>query len=174
MPAKKGDKVKKLDKVVEQAKNMDKPKKAKSGNQVKSGDTVKIEYKGSLDDGSVFDSSERHGQPLEFKIGSGQVIKGFESAIIGMKLGEEKKVKLQPSEAYGDHNPQLVKQVPRSQLPSEPELKLGMMLVIRLPNGAQIPARITQVTPESVTLDINHPLAGKTLNFEIKVVYISS
>lgn len=168
MPVKKEDKVKKT------VRKIDKETKVGSENKVKDGDTVRIEYKGTLDDGSVFDSSERHGQPLEFKIGAGQVIKGFENAIIGMKLGEEKKIKLQPSEAYGDFNPQLIKKVPRGQIPNEKGLKPGMILVIGLPNGIRIPAMITEVTDELVTMDLNHPLAGKTLNFEIKVVYISS
>jgi FKBP-type peptidyl-prolyl cis-trans isomerase 2 len=141
---------------------------------VKKGDKIKVEYTGTLNDGTVFDSSERHDQPLEFEAGSGKVIKGFDEAVIGMGLGEEKEIKIPPSEAYGDHNPQLIKKAPRSQLPKEPEPKAGMMLVISAPNGAKLPATITEVTDETVTIDLNHPLAGKTLNFKIKVVDISS
>ena len=141
---------------------------------VKSGDKVKVEYTGTLDDGTVFDSSEKHGKPLEFEVGAKQVIPGFENAVIGMKKGEEKEVKLKSSEAYGDPRPELVKKFPREQLPKDKELKAGMMLAVGLPNGAQIPARITDVNDKEVTIDMNHPLAGKGLNFKIKVVDISS
>lgn len=141
---------------------------------VKKGNKIKVEYTGTLDDGSVFDSSEKHGAPLEFEVGSGQIIIGFENAVIGMKKGDEKKIKLKPSEAYGEANPQLVKQVPKAQLPQTEELKTGMILGVKLPNGMQVPARITKITDETVTIDFNHPLAGKTLNFKIKVVDIAA
>ena len=90
---------------------------------VKKGDKVKIEYTGTFDDGTVFDSSEKHGQPLEFEAGAGKVIKGFDEALIGMKKGEEKDITLKPSEAYGDHNSQLVKKVPKNKLPPDKEIK---------------------------------------------------
>lgn len=137
---------------------------------IKEGDKVKIEYTGTLDDGTVFDSSEKHGKPLEFEVGVGQVIKGFENAVIGMKKGEEKEFKLQPAEAYGDYNPQLIKKIPKEQLPKDKELKSGMILVIGTPDGKKFPARITDVTDKEVSLDLNHPLAGKVLNFKIKVI----
>jgi FKBP-type peptidyl-prolyl cis-trans isomerase 2 len=133
---------------------------------------VKVEYRGTLDDETVFDSTENHG-PLEFEVGAEQVIESFENAVIGMEKGEEKEIKLQPSEAYGDHDPKLIRKIPRIQLP-EGELKPGMMLLMNLPNGIQLPAEIKEVTDETVTLDLNHPLAGKTLNFKIKVIDISS
>jgi peptidylprolyl isomerase len=141
---------------------------------VKSGDKVKVHYTGTFDDGNVFDSSEKHGQPLEFEIGAKQVIPGFENAIIGMKLGEEKSIRLEPSEAYGDINPQLTKKIERDHLPKDQEPKTGMILVINLPNGMQIPARIVEVTDKDVTIDLNHPLAGKTLNFKFKVIEINA
>jgi FKBP-type peptidyl-prolyl cis-trans isomerase 2 len=139
---------------------------------VGNGDKVKVEYKGTLDDGTVFDSSEAHGEPLEFEVGTGQIIPGFEEAIMGMEEGEEKEFKLEPSEAYGEHNPELVKAVPRDKMPLDEEPEAGMMLLTELPNGAKIPAVITEVTKEEVTIDLNHPLAGKTLTFEIKVIGI--
>jgi len=140
----------------------------------KEGDTVKVEYEGKLEDGTVFDSSEKHGgKPLEFQIGSKKVIPGFEKAVIGMEKGEEKEIKLKPAEAYGDPNPQLVKKIPRDKLPTDKELKPGMMLSIGLPTGQQIPARITEVGDKEVTIDLNHPLAGKNLNFKLKVMEIS-
>jgi len=137
---------------------------------VKKGDQVKVEYTGTLEDGSVFDSSENHGKPLEFEAGSGQVIKGFDDAVIGMEKSQEKEITLQPAEAYGDVNPELMKEVPRDKLPQDQEPKEGMMLALGLPNGQQMPAKIVKVDENSVTLDLNHPLAGKVLVFKIKVV----
>ncbi len=139
---------------------------------VKNGDKVKVEYEGTLDDGTVFDSSEKHGEPLEFEIGAGQIIPGFEDAVMGMENGEEKEFHLEASDAYGDRNPQLVQKIPRDQMPKEVEQ--GMVLVVGLPNGAQIPVKVTEVTDEWVTIDLNHPLAGENLNFKIKIVDVSS
>jgi FKBP-type peptidyl-prolyl cis-trans isomerase 2 len=139
---------------------------------VKNGDKVKVEYKGTFDDGTVFDSSEKCGAPLEFEVGAGQIIPGFENAVMGMENGEEKEFKLEPSDAYGDRNPQLVQKIPKDQLPKEVEQ--GMVLVVGLPNGAQIPVKVTEVTDEWVTIDLNHPLAGENLNFKIKIVDVSS
>ncbi len=140
---------------------------------VKSGDKVKVEYTGSFEDGEIFDSSEMHGQPLEFETGKGMMIPGFEKAVIGMKLGEEKTIHLECEEAYGERNPQLVNKAPKAQLPKEQEPQKGMMLLIKLPNGAQFPAMITAVDENEVTLDLNHPLAGKCLNFKVKIVGIN-
>ena len=137
---------------------------------IKNGDKVKVEYEGMLDDGTIFDSSKKHGQPLEFTVGEGNVIKGFDNAVRGMKKGEEKKVKIKAKDAYGESNPQLIKKVPREQLPQKQEIKEGMVLVIGLPNGQRIPARIIEVLNKEITLDLNHPLAGKDLTFKIKVV----
>lgn len=141
--------------------------------KVKQGDTIEVEYTGSFDDGKVFDSSKSHGQPLRFEAGVGKVIPGFDKAVIGMKVGEEKTVRILPEEAYGQPNPMLVQKVPRSRLPPDEEPKAGMMLIISLPNGAQVPARISEVSGEEVTIDLNHPLAGKALNFTFKVVSIN-
>src|SRR3989344_1485040 len=137
---------------------------------VEKGNKVKVEYKGTLDDGTVFDASERHGKPLEFEAGSGQVIKGFDEAVIGMEIGEEKEIKLQPEEAYGPENEDLKKKIPRENLPKDQEPKKNMLLMVGLPDGRQIPAKIIEVTDNEVTIDLNHPLAGKVLNFKIKVV----
>lgn len=140
---------------------------------VKIGDKVKVEYTGTLEDGTVFDTSEGK-QPLEFEAGSGQIVKGFDNAVIGMEKGEEKEIRLEPAEAYGDVNPELVKKVPRENLPPGQEPKQGMMLLIKTPEGRQFPAKIAEVTDKDVSIDLNHPLAGKTLNFKFKVVDISS
>lgn len=138
----------------------------------KNGDLVRIDYEGSLDDGAVFDSSAKHGKPLEFRMGEGRVIKGFESAVMGMKVGDEKKVVIQPCDAYGERNPQLVKKVPRSQMPPQPEPAVGMVLVLTTPEGMQFPAVITEVSGGVVTIDLNHPMAGKVLHFKIKLIEI--
>ena len=141
--------------------------------KAKQGSKVKIDYEGKLDDGTIFDSSEKHGKPLEFEIGKKMVIKGFEDAIIGMEKGKEKEITIKPEQAYGEHNDQLIKKVPREQLPKEPEPKEGMMLAIGTPDGKQFPAKITEVTDKEIILDLNHPLAGKTLHFKIKLVEVS-
>lgn len=141
---------------------------------VKKGDTVKVDYTGTLEDGTVFDSSEKQGKPLEFEVGAGKIIKGFDEAVVGMEKGGEKEITMEPAKAYGDHNPQLIQKVPREQLPKEQELKPGMMLGVTLPNGTQIPAKITKIDEKEATLDLNHPLAGKTLKFKIKIVEIKS
>ena len=136
---------------------------------VKKGDKIKVDYVGTLEDGTIFDSTEKQGTPLEFEVGSGQLIKGFDTAVVGMSVGEEKKIILKPADAYGEHNSQLFKEVPREQLPKDREPEAGMMLAISLPNGARFPARITDVNEKTITLDLNHPLAGKTLKFTITV-----
>jgi len=143
---------------------------------IKQGDKVKVDYTGTLEDGSVFDTSEGK-QPLEFEVGSGQLIKGFDTAVVGMEKGEEKEIKLQPAEAYGEPNPQLTQKVPKDKLPTPPdgqEIKAGMMLAVGMPNGQQMPAKIVEVTDNEITIDLNHPLAGKALTFKIKVVEVTS
>jgi len=139
---------------------------------VKKGDLIKVEYEGKLNDGSVFDSSEKHGQPLEFEVGCGQMIPGFENAVMGMENGEEKEFQLEPAEAYGDHDPNRIQKVPRDQLPND--IAPDTVLVVQLENGIQIPVKVEEITAENVTIDFNHPLAGETLKFKIKIVDIAS
>jgi len=140
---------------------------------IKKGDKIKVDYTGTFDDGTVFDTSEGK-QPLEFEAGAGKVIKGFDEAVIGMEKDEEKEIKIEPKEAYGDINPQMVQKIPRDKLPPGQEPKPGMMLGLGTPDGKQMPARITEVNEKEITIDLNHPLAGKTLNFKIKIIEISS
>ncbi|MDE1826250.1 FKBP-type peptidyl-prolyl cis-trans isomerase SlyD [Candidatus Nitrosotalea sp. TS] len=140
---------------------------------VKTGNKVKVEYVGKLDDGSVFDSSEDHGKPLEFEVGSGHVIKGFDDAVLGMSEGDEKEFTIQPAEAYGQHDPTLVQKVPREVFPQEAELTAGLLFEAGLPTGEKVPAMITAVDEGIVTVDLNHPLAGKTLSFKIKLKEVS-
>lgn len=136
---------------------------------IQKGQKVKVNYTGTFENGEVFDSSEKHEKPLEFVCGAGQMIPGFDAAVVGMEKGEEKEIKIQPNEGYGDHNPQLVQKVPIDQMPKEPKPAVGMMLAVGLPNGQQLPAKITEVTETDVTIDVNHPMAGKVLNFKIKI-----
>ena len=141
---------------------------------VKKGNKVKVEYVGTLEDGTVFDSSEKHGIPLEFEAGAGQLIKGFDDAVLGMTQGEEKEIKITPKDGYGEHNPELVKELPRDCFPPDQDIQPGMIFMMGLQDGRQIPVRITQVSDNSITVDLNPPLAGKTLFFKIKVVDIAS
>ncbi len=138
--------------------------------EVKEGYKVKVEYTGKFDNGEVFDSSKEHGRPLEFQVGARMVIPGFEKAVLGMKEGDSKEITIKPEEGYGQRNDKLVQKIPRDQLPKDREPKKGMGLMMTTPQGMQVPVTITEVTDTDVTLDLNHPLAGKTLHFEIKIL----
>lgn len=140
--------------------------------QAKSGDTVKIHYTGTLDDGTQFDSSKGR-DPLEFEVGSGQVIPGFDKAVTGMTVGDEKSVNIDSADAYGPHHEQMVQEVPKSALPEGMEPEVGMGLQAQSPDGQPINLMVTEVAEEAITVDANHPLAGKDLNFEIELVDIS-
>lgn len=140
---------------------------------IKKGDKVKVEYVGSLEDGTVFDSSEKHNAPLEFVVGAGQLIKGFDDAVVGMKVGEEKEITLPPEEAYGSHNPEFVKDMPRNLFPQDQEIQPGMSFIVDLQDGRKIQVRVSKVSEDAVTIDLNPPLAGKTLIFKIKIVEIA-
>lgn len=142
---------------------------------VQQGSQVSLDYEGKLDDGTIFDSSKHgdHSHPLEFKVGAGQVIPGFEKAVLGMKVGESKTFSIPPAEAYGEVRPELRHVVPKAQLPPHPEgkeLAVGMQLGMKTPDGNTLPISITAVDATSITLDMNHPLAGKTLTFTITIV----
>jgi FKBP-type peptidyl-prolyl cis-trans isomerase 2 len=137
---------------------------------VEKGNKVKITYEGKLESGEVFDSSDRHGgKPLEFVVGSGMVIKGFDDAVRGMEKGEEKEFTIEPNDAYGDIKDDLKKEVPKNALPQDQEFKEGMVLIAKTPEGQQMPVKIEKINEESVVVDFNHPLAGKKLIFKIKV-----
>jgi peptidylprolyl isomerase len=137
--------------------------------QAQKGDTVQVHYTGRLSDGQVFDSSEG-GEPLEFEVGSGQVIKGFDDGVEGMSVGDKKQIEIEVGDAYGERIEQLVQTVPRGEFNLDTEPEAGMNLVMQLPDGNQIPVAITEVTDESITLDANHPLAGQKLVFEVERV----
>ena len=139
--------------------------------QAKSGDTVRIHYTGTLDDGTQFDSSDGR-DPLEFALGGGQVIPGFDSAVDGMAVGENKSVMIEPDQAYGERHEQLVQQVPKSVLPQDMEPAVGMQLQSQSPEGQVMNLVITEVADETITVDANHPLAGQALTFAIELVEI--
>jgi FKBP-type peptidyl-prolyl cis-trans isomerase 2 len=137
----------------------------------KSGDTVKVHYIGKRTDGTVFDSSRDRDEPLGFTIGAGQVIPGFEEAVAGMEVGEVRKVRIEPDEAYGERRDELLMEVSREQVPDEVELEAGTRLQLQR-DGQAIPVTVTEIGEEAITLDANHPLAGEELNFEIELVEV--
>ncbi len=140
--------------------------------KAETGNSVAVHYTGKLEDGTVFDSSENR-EPLSFKIGEGQMIKGFENAVMGMGIGEKTTVSLEPTEAYGERSEERVLKVPKTEVPQDIPTEIGTQLSINQSNGQQIPAIITDADAESITLDANHPLAGKKLIFDIEMVEIS-
>ncbi|MFZ3033446.1 MAG: peptidylprolyl isomerase [Parvibaculum sp.] len=139
---------------------------------VANGDTVKVHYTGTLGDGTVFDSSQGR-EPLGFTVGSGQVIPGFDSAVADMNVGESKTFTIPCAEAYGEHDPRMVQDVPRSEMPPEMELTVGMRLSARGPDGREIALVVNELTDEVVKLDANHPLAGQDLTFAIELVSVN-
>jgi FKBP-type peptidyl-prolyl cis-trans isomerase 2 len=138
----------------------------------KSGDTVKVHYTGTLNDGSQFDSSQGR-EPLEFTLGTGQVIAGFNDAITGMSVGDSKTITIPSDQAYGSHNPTMVQEVPRSAIPADIELQQGMVLSAQDPNGHTVNFTVMQFNEEKVTVDGNHPLAGEDLTFALELVAIA-
>ena len=146
--------------------------KAGEGESPTKENTVKVHYKGTLVDGTVFDSSYDRGEPLEFTCGAGQMIKGFDAAVVDMQVGEKKTVHIPAADAYGEHNPEMVLTFPAEQVPNIEQIEKGMKLFLSTPSGMPVPAVVIDVTPEAVTLDANHELAGKDLNFDIELVEV--
>jgi peptidylprolyl isomerase len=140
--------------------------------QAKTGDTVKIHYTGTLTDGTQFDSSAGR-DPLEFTLGSGQVIPGFDKAVEGMAVGDSKTINIAAQDAYGPRHEQMVQEVPKSALPENLEPTVGMSLQARGQDGNVINLTVTDVGDEAITVDGNHPLAGRDLNFDIELVAIA-
>ena len=140
--------------------------------QAKMNDTVLLHYTGSLTDGSVFDSSVGR-EPFEFTIGQGMVIPGFENGVMGMAEGESRTLNIPAEEAYGLHREDLLAVVERSQMPANIDLKIGMALQARAPDGGATSVIVRSINVEKVTLDFNHPLAGKDLIFELNLIKIS-
>lgn len=139
--------------------------------EAKINDKVRVHYKGSLQDGTVFDSSEKR-QPLEFVIGHGMVIPGFENGVIGMSEGDTKVISIQSEDAYGSYKDDLIGVVDRSRIPDDINLEIGMVLQVRSPEGGVTNVTVSKITDANVTLDLNHPLAGKELVFEVRLLEI--
>lgn len=140
--------------------------------QAKPGDTVKVNYTGKLKDGRVFDTSFDR-EPIEFKLGEGNIIPGFENAVRGMEPGDQKTITIPADDAYGPHRDEMEVIVERDQFPDEFQPQVGEQLQISQPDGESVIVTVTNVSPESVTLDANHPLAGQDLEFDIQLVDIA-
>lgn len=140
--------------------------------QALKGNTVKVHYTGTLDDGSTFDSS-RGREPLEFTLGEGQIIPGFENGILGMECGEIRKLDIEPADAYGDHVDDLVQAVERDKIPEDIDVSVGARLEVQMQNGESTVVTVIDSDDDSVTMDGNHPLAGETLHFEVELVEIA-
>jgi peptidylprolyl isomerase len=140
--------------------------------KVKNGDSVKVHYTGKLEDGTVFDTSDEK-KPLQFKVGEGKLIKGFEAAVIGMEPGELKTVQIPADKAYGPHHPEMVMVIDRKEVPSTITPKVNQMLQVRQKDGTSFAVKVTKVSEETLTLDANHPLAGRDLTFDIRLSEIA-
>lgn len=140
--------------------------------QVKSGDKIKVHYHGKLTSGETFDSSAGR-EPLEFEVGSGMVIKGFDDGVTGMTVGEKKTVNIPFDDAYGQRNPDMIIEMPKDRFPKDMEIDLGMSLGMSDENGQQFQVTIVEIREEAVLLDANHPLAGEDLIFDLELVEIA-
>lgn len=136
------------------------------------GNTVKVHYTGKLKDGTIFDSSESR-EPLEFTLGDGNMIKGFDAAVQGMNVGDDKSVTIPSEEAYGEKKDEMMVDIPRTQVPADIKPEVGMDLSIQNQQGQPMPVKVVHVDEEKITLDANHPLAGQDLIFDIKLVEIA-
>lgn len=139
--------------------------------QVKTGDTVRVHYHGRLQNGQTFDSSEGR-DPLEFKVGSGMVIKGFDSGVLDMKPGDKKTLNIPVDEAYGAKSPELIMEFPKENIPADLNPQVGMDLQMSNPQGQVFPVKVVAISDAFITLDANHPLAGEPLIFDIELVEI--
>jgi len=137
--------------------------------KLEDGTLIKVHYTGTLEDGTEFDSSKERG-PLEFTLGKGEVISGFENTVRDMEVGETRKVNIPQDEAYGEHNKELVFEVPAENFPADIPKEEGQQILLKSPEGQEAPAFIVSVNDENVTVDANHPLAGFDLNFELEVI----
>ncbi len=141
--------------------------------EVKQNDKVKVHYKGTLKDGTVFDSSEDR-EPLEFTVGGGQVIPGFETGVIGMNVDDTKTLNISADDAYGQVREDLVQEIPKDALPEDMEPTVGLDLIAQTEEGTQINVKVTEVKDNTVIIDANHPLAGEDLTFEVTLVEIGA
>ena len=139
--------------------------------QAKPGDTLRLHYTGKLDDGTVFDSSEGR-EPLSFELGAGQIIPGLEAGLAGMEAGERRTVRVEPADAYGEHDPSQVQSVDRAGVPDHIPTDPGTQLQVQTQDGQAVTVVVADVTDDKLVLDANHPLAGKTLTFDVELVEI--
>jgi peptidylprolyl isomerase len=139
----------------------------------KEGDKVKVHYTGKLKDGSVFDSSVERDQPLEFTLGKGEVIAGFETAVQGMQVGDTKTTDIPAVNAYGERRDDMVFEVPNNNVPENLNPQVGQQLAVKQNDGSTMPVTVTEIKKESIIIDANHPLAGKDLVFDIELVEIA-
>ena len=146
----------------------------KEKNLIVDGDIVSVHYHGTLNDGSTFDSSYDRGDPINFTVGSGMMIEGFENNIRGMSLGEKKKFTIPSDQAYGPHDEEAVQNIPREQFPQDMEIEPGLVVTGGRPNGQSVNATIVSENENTVTLDFNHPMAGKDLTFEVEIVHLET
>ncbi|WP_138467669.1 peptidylprolyl isomerase [Poseidonocella sp. HB161398] len=140
--------------------------------QAKPGDTLHIHYKGSLDDGSIFDTSEGR-DPLTFQLGSGQIIPGLDAGLAGMEVGEKRTVRVEAEDAYGEHHPERIQAVARANVPDHIPTEPGTPLQVQTQDGQTMQVVVADVTEDEVILDANHPLAGKALTFDVELVAIA-
>jgi peptidylprolyl isomerase len=136
---------------------------------IKAGDTISVNYTGRFEDGQVFDSSEGR-EPLKFTVGAGQLIKGFDDAVTGLKLGDKTTVTIAPADGYGEHREDLIVDIPKANVPENMNVEIGKRFNLRDQSGRPVPAVVIEITDEAVRLDANHAMAGKTLVFDIEVV----
>ena len=140
--------------------------------KVTNGNNVKVHYVGLLSDGTEFDNSHNRGSTLDFEVGSNQLLEGFNNALLGMAEGETKTITIKSEDAYGDRDPEAVAVVPREAFPEEYEFEVGQQVQGTAPDGSPVLAKITNFEEDNVTLDVNHPLAGEDLTFEVELVEI--
>ena len=136
------------------------------------GKKVKIHYVGTLDDGEQFDSSVDRGEPIEFVCGAGQVIPGFDEAVMTMEVGEKRDIHIEPADAYGEFDEALVQEIPLSHIPNAEQLPVGQQIYMQGPGGQPMPVTVTKIEDGVATFDMNHPLAGKALNFALELVEV--
>lgn len=139
----------------------------------KTGDTVTVHYTGRLKDGTVFDTSRERGEPLEFTLGQGEMIQGFEKAVLGMGLDESRTVDIPPQEGYGPYREEMTALIDREELPPDLEPRPGQRLEVQHESGSRMLVTVTEVTEKAIRLDANHPLAGQTLTFDIELISIA-
>ncbi len=137
----------------------------------KKGDTVRVDYTGKLETGEVFDSSKGK-EPLEFELGSGKVIPGFDDGIIGMKEDQEKDITISPEKGYGNRSDNYIKEIPKNSVPEKIKLEKGMILLFKRQDGMTMPCTVNEIGKDTIKVDFNHPLAGKTLKFNVKLIHI--